>query len=165
MEQIPHFIISDQPNDDEVPELALHDSKDTQEHTLKVRLDKWLWAARFFKTRALARAAVEKGRVFYNGQRIKPSIEIQLDARVLIRQSHVEKLVVIKGLSTRRRCADEAFALFEELPLPQQHPKADLETTYPPAPEKRPKKLARFLRQPISRPETNTVCPPNSSSK
>jgi len=85
-----------------------------KEHALKVRLDKWLWAARFFKTRAVARAAVEKGRVFYNGERSKPNREIEIGATLQIRHGHSEKAVIIKGLSTRRRSTEEALALFEE---------------------------------------------------
>lgn len=84
------------------------------ERVLKVRLDKWLWAARFFKTRALARAAVEAGKVFYNGERSKPSREIEIGALLQIRQGRFEKTVTVKGLSTRRRSTDEALQLFEE---------------------------------------------------
>lgn len=85
-----------------------------QERVLKVRLDKWLWAARFFKTRAVARAAVEKGKVFYNGERSKPSREIELGALLQIRHGRFEKTVIVKGLSTRRRSTEEALQLFEE---------------------------------------------------
>ena len=85
-----------------------------QERTLKVRLDKWLWAARFFKTRAIARAAIEKGKVFYNGERSKPSREIEIGAILNIRLGTFEKTVAIKGLSTRRRNTEEALQLFEE---------------------------------------------------
>ena len=85
-----------------------------QERVLKVRLDKWLWAARFFKTRAVARAAVEKGKVFYNGERSKPSREIELGATLQIRHGRFEKTVIVKGLSTRRRSTEEALQLFEE---------------------------------------------------
>lgn len=85
-----------------------------EERSLKVRLDKWLWAARFFKTRAVARAAVEKGKVFYNGQRSKPSREIEIGALLQIRQGRYEKTVIVKGLSTRRRSTEEALLLFEE---------------------------------------------------
>lgn len=81
---------------------------------LIVRLDKWLWAARFFKTRALARAAVEAGKVFYNGERSKPSREIEVGAVLQVRQGRFEKTVIVKGLSTRRRSTDEALQLFEE---------------------------------------------------
>lgn len=96
---------------------VLDESTDTPtegERELKVRLDKWLWAARFFKTRALARAAVEAGKVYYNGERSKPSREIELGAIVQIRQGRFEKTVIIKGLSTRRRSTEEALLLFEE---------------------------------------------------
>lgn len=82
--------------------------------SLIVRLDKWLWAARFFKTRALARAAVEAGKVFYNGERSKPSREIEVGAILQIRHGRFEKTVIVKGLSTRRRSTDEALQLFEE---------------------------------------------------
>lgn len=85
-----------------------------EERTLKVRLDKWLWAARFFKTRALARAAVENGKIYYNGERSKPSREIEIDAILQIRHGRFEKTVIVKGLSTRRRSTEEALALFEE---------------------------------------------------
>lgn len=81
---------------------------------LKVRLDKWLWAARFFKTRAVARIAVEKGKVFYNGERSRPSREIEVGATLRIQHGHFEKNIIIKGLSTRRRSTGEAIKLFEE---------------------------------------------------
>lgn len=80
----------------------------------KVRLDKWLWAARFFKTRPLARIEVEAGNVLYNGEQTKPSREIELNAVLKIRQRRCERTVIIKGLSTRRRSKDEALLLFEE---------------------------------------------------
>lgn len=85
-----------------------------EERQLMVRLDKWLWAARFFKTRALARAAVEAGKVFYNGERSKPSREIELGAELFIRLGRFEKTVIVTGLSTRRRSTEEALQLFEE---------------------------------------------------
>ncbi len=82
---------------------------------LKVRLDKWLWAARFFKTRALARNAIEHGKILYNNEKVKPSKEIQLDATVIIRQGRFNKTVMITGLSTRRKNSENALALFKEL--------------------------------------------------
>lgn len=85
-----------------------------EDRQLMVRLDKWLWAARFFKTRALARAAVEAGKVFYNGERSKPSREIELGAELFIRLGRFEKTVIVTGLSTRRRSTEEALQLFEE---------------------------------------------------
>lgn len=106
------------------------DSENTEEErSLKVRLDKWLWAARFFKTRALARAAVEAGKVFYNGQRSKPTREIELGAILQVHQGRFEKTVIIKGLSTRRRSTEEALLLFEETPESRLS-REQLETEY-----------------------------------
>lgn len=87
----------------------------SKEQKLTVRLDKWLWAARFFKTRALARAAVEKGRVLYNGQTAKASREIALGDKIRIKQGSSNKDMVIIGLSTRRRNSVEAQSLFKEI--------------------------------------------------
>lgn len=89
-------------------------SDKTEGRSLIVRLDKWLWAARFFKTRALARAAVEAGKIYYNGERSKPSREIEVGAILQIRHGRIEKTIIVKGLSTRRRSTDEALQLFEE---------------------------------------------------
>lgn len=86
----------------------------------KVRLDKWLWAARFFKTRPLARIEVEAGNVLYNGEQTKPSREIELNAVLKIRQRRCERTVIIRGLSTRRRSKDDALLLFEETPESKQ---------------------------------------------
>lgn len=93
---------------------CMTDGAEGEGRHLIVRLDKWLWAARFFKTRALARAAVEAGKVFYNGERSKPSREIEVGAILQVRQGRFEKTVIVKGLSTRRRSTDEALQLFEE---------------------------------------------------
>lgn len=87
----------------------------TEERPLKVRLDKWLWAARFFKTRALARVAIENGYVQYGEQKVIPSKEIELGIKLAIQQGKVNKVVIIRGLSTRRRKADDAKSLFEEI--------------------------------------------------
>jgi len=101
-------------SDDETIESELEDFLEPgEERALKVRLDKWLWAARFFKTRAVARAAVEKGKVFYNGERAKPSREIEIGATLQI-LGRKEITVIVKGLSTRRRSTEEALKLFEE---------------------------------------------------
>lgn len=82
----------------------------------KVRLDKWLWAARFFKTRALAKAAIEGGKVRINDQRTKPSKEIILGETLCIRQGWDEKTVVVDNLSDQRRGAEEAETLYSETP-------------------------------------------------
>ncbi len=80
----------------------------------RVRLDKWLWAARFFKTRSLAQQAIEGGKVHCEGQRAKPAKEIQLGARLQIRQGFDEREVIVRGLSEQRGPAPVAQQLYEE---------------------------------------------------
>ncbi|QFU74696.1 RNA-binding protein [Halioglobus maricola] len=82
----------------------------------KLRLDKWLWAARFFKTRSLAKAAIEGGKVHFGGQRVKVSREIQVGDELQIRQGWDEKVVVVQALSSQRRGASEAQQLYSETP-------------------------------------------------
>lgn len=79
-----------------------------------VRLDKWLWAARFYKTRAVAREMIEGGKVHYNGQRSKPSKVVELNATLTLRQGNDERTVVVKGITEQRRPASEAVQLYEE---------------------------------------------------
>ena len=81
-----------------------------------VRLDKWLWAARFYKTRALAREMIEGGKVHYNGQRSKPSKVVELNAQLTLRQGNDERTVVVKAIMGQRRPATEAVDLYEETP-------------------------------------------------
>jgi ribosome-associated heat shock protein Hsp15 len=80
----------------------------------KLRLDKWLWAARFFKTRSLAKAAIEGGKVHLGGQRVKVSREVSVGDTLQIRQGWDEKVVVVMALSEQRRGAPEAQRLYEE---------------------------------------------------
>ena len=80
----------------------------------KLRIDKWLWAARLFKTRSLARAAIEGGKVRLAGQRVKVSREIAVGDELRIRQGWDERDIVIVSLSDRRRGAPEAQALYRE---------------------------------------------------
>ncbi|WP_060507553.1 RNA-binding S4 domain-containing protein [Pseudomonas sp. NBRC 111124] len=80
----------------------------------KVRLDKWLWAARFYKTRALAKAAIESGKVHCRGERCKPGKEPRVGDEFVLRTGFDERTVVVKGLSTVRRGAPEAQALYAE---------------------------------------------------
>ncbi|RDE18198.1 RNA-binding protein [Motiliproteus coralliicola] len=80
----------------------------------KVRLDKWLWAARFFKTRALAKQAIEGGKVHYNGTRAKVSKAVEIGAMLQIRQGFDEKTVEVLKLSDQRRGAPEAALLYHE---------------------------------------------------
>ena len=80
----------------------------------RLRLDKWLWAARFFKTRSLAKAAIEGGRVQLDGQRVKVSREISVGDSLHIRHGWDRKIVVVRALSDQRRGAPEAQQLYEE---------------------------------------------------
>ena len=80
----------------------------------KVRLDKWLWAARFFRPRALAKAAIEGGKVHCKGERCKPSKEPKVGEELVIRAGFDERTVVIRALSALRRGAPEAQLLYEE---------------------------------------------------
>jgi ribosome-associated heat shock protein Hsp15 len=86
----------------------------SDESTGKLRIDKWLWAARFFKTRSLAKAAIEGGKVQLDGQRVKVSREIAVGDRLRIRQGWDERDIVVGGLSSQRRSAAEAQALYTE---------------------------------------------------
>jgi len=90
--------------------------KKTDQSELKVRLDKWLWAARFFKTRALSKEAIEGGKVHYNGQRSKPGRNVEVGGTLTIRQGWVEKTVIVTGLSDKRLSAPLAQALYDETP-------------------------------------------------
>ncbi|PSS50226.1 RNA-binding S4 domain-containing protein [Pseudomonas sp. BBP2017] len=80
----------------------------------KVRLDKWLWAARFYKTRALAKAAIESGKVHCRGERCKPGKEPRVGDEFVLRTGFDERTVVVRALSVVRRGAPEAQALYEE---------------------------------------------------
>lgn len=80
----------------------------------KIRLDKWLWAARFYKTRSLAKQAIEGGKVHYNGTRSKVSKEVELGAKLTLRLGWDEKEVLVLSLSGQRRGAVEAQLLYRE---------------------------------------------------
>ncbi len=82
----------------------------------RVRLDKWLWAARFFKTRALAADEIGRGRVSVNGQVAKASRELRPGDRIVLRQGVVERTVDLLALSTTRGSAPTAQALYAETP-------------------------------------------------
>jgi ribosome-associated heat shock protein Hsp15 len=79
-----------------------------------VRLDKWLWAARFFKTRALAREAVTGGKVHLNGQRAKPSRSVKIGDSIDISRGHFRYDITVDAVSDRRGPAREAAKLFTE---------------------------------------------------
>ena len=82
--------------------------------TPKLRIDKWLWAARFFKTRSMASDAIAKNRVRVDGQRIKASRTISVGDRVQIEKPPYEFDVTVLGLSDQRRGAKEAVLLYQE---------------------------------------------------
>ena len=82
----------------------------------KIRLDKWLWAARFFKTRALAKEAIEGGKVHCQGERCKPGKEPKVGDELSIRQGFDERRIKVEALSAVRRGAAEAKALYTETP-------------------------------------------------
>ena len=80
----------------------------------EVRLEKWLWAARFYKTRSIAKAMIESGKVHYNNQRAKVSKIVEVGAMLKLRQGNEEKEIKIIALSDQRRGAPEAQLLYQE---------------------------------------------------
>ena len=80
----------------------------------KLRIDKWLWAARFYKTRALAVEEIDKGRVKVNGIEAKPAREVKSGDTVSLRQGPVNRTVVVRGISNQRGAAPIAQQLYEE---------------------------------------------------
>ena len=91
-----------------------HEQGSKPDSSEKLRVDKWLWAARFFKTRSLAKAAIEGGKVQFEGQRIKVSKEISIGDILQIRQGWDEKVILVESLSKQRRGASEAQTLYTE---------------------------------------------------
>ena len=83
---------------------------------VKVRIDKWLWAARFFKTRALSKAAIEGGKVHLCSQKCKPSRIIEVGETLRVRQGDDEKTILVVDVSEHRRGAVEAQQLYQETP-------------------------------------------------
>lgn len=116
-----------------------------------VRLDKWIWAARFYKTRGLAKTMIDGGKVHYNGQRCKASRLVEVGATIKLTQGNDEKTVHVLALSEKRLSAPLAQALYQEtdesLKLRQQ--RAELRKTnslFAPHPETKPdKKMRRQL--------------------
>ena len=79
-----------------------------------VRLDKWLWAARFYKTRSIARDMIDGGKVHYNGQRAKPSKIVEVGAILTLRQGNEQKTIRVLAISDQRRSTREAEYLYQE---------------------------------------------------
>ncbi|MDJ0621484.1 MAG: S4 domain-containing protein [Desulfocapsaceae bacterium] len=114
----------------------------------KIRLDKWLWAARFFKTRSLASQAVNGGRVHLNGSRIKASRAVNIGDTLLINKSGMEFEIIVLALNDKRRPAVEARQLYEEssesiAKRSEQAEQRKLIRAGQPAPAKRPDKRDR----------------------
>ena len=123
----------------------------------RVRLDKWLWAARFFKTRSLAAEAVAGGKVHVGGQRSKPAHAVRIGEMLRIQRGPDEYLITVKALSDRRGPAREAILLYEEaaesrLRREQLGEQRRLQSPAFPQPSTRPTKqdrrrIVRFTRQ------------------
>ncbi|HSC47979.1 MAG TPA: S4 domain-containing protein [Gammaproteobacteria bacterium] len=113
-----------------------------------VRLDKWLWAARVFKTRALATVAVNGGKVHVNGGRVKPAREVRLGDLIAVTREQASMEMVVRGLSAKRGPAREAQTLYAETPSSREARavRAALRlnrSLVNPAPAKRPDKKSR----------------------
>ena len=85
-----------------------------QEKSPLPRLDKWLWAARFYKTRAIAKQMIDGGKVFYNGQRTKSGKTVNIGDTIKIRQGYEEKEVCVIALADKRKDATFAHSLYSE---------------------------------------------------
>lgn len=120
----------------------------TQGSTVGIRLDKWLWACRFYKTRGLAKDMIEGGKVHYNGQRCKPSKVVEPGAMIRLAQGSDEKVVIVLALSDKRLSAPLAQQLYQETAesLAERQKRAELRKTnslYAPHPETKPDKKER----------------------
>ena len=85
-----------------------------QNNVESMRVDKWLWAARFFKTRSISKAAIEGGKVHHNSERVKVSKEVRVGMELTIQQGFDRKTIVIKALSATRGAAPIAQQLYAE---------------------------------------------------
>ncbi len=121
-------------------------SEDRQDQG-RVRLDKWLWAARFFKTRRLATEAIAGGHVHLDGQRVKPSRPVRVGDRLEIRKGEVRFEIDVLALSERRGPASEAAKLYRETPESLARREREREArrlaARAPAPVRRPDKRDR----------------------
>ncbi|MEH6465424.1 MAG: ribosome-associated heat shock protein Hsp15 [Shewanella psychromarinicola] len=88
----------------------------TQPERSFIRLDKWLWTARFYKTRAIAKDMINGGKVHYNGQRTKSSKNAEVGAKIRLRQGHDDREIIVLQLSGHRQSASVAQTLYEETP-------------------------------------------------
>jgi ribosome-associated heat shock protein Hsp15 len=121
-----------------------------------VRVDKWLWAARFFKTRGLAQTALKNGRVLIGGERVKLARSIAIDDEVRIRIGDTERTIIVRGISANRGSAPIAQQLYEETPssvIAREEQRAKRKLFMDPAsaiaagrPTKRDRRLLREIR-------------------
>lgn len=114
----------------------------------KVRLDKWLWAARFYKTRSIATDMINGGKVHYNGQRCKASKNVEVGATVKLRQGYDEKIVIIEAISAKRQNFTIAQTLYSETPESIEHREAESlarqqSAAFSPRPDSKPDKKQR----------------------
>ena len=126
---------------------------DPSEEQASVRIDRWLWAARFFKTRSLAKAAIEGGKVSMQGQRVKPAKEVSIGQTLVIRRGDDVYTVDITGLSEQRGPAKVAQTLYQETlesieAREERHAQRRMERAGLTVPETKPtKKQRRDLRK------------------
>jgi ribosome-associated heat shock protein Hsp15 len=92
------------------------DTARTADAIARVRVDKWLWAARFYRTRSLAAQAIETGHVRVDGERVKPAHPLRASSRVLVRKGDLAWDVEVLAMSERRGPATEAATLYRETP-------------------------------------------------
>lgn len=116
--------------------------------TEPVRIDKWLWAARFYKTRSLARTAVQSGKIKYNGQQCKPSKAVEIGAQIKIPTGYDDKIVIVTAILDRRQSAQIAQTLYAETQESAEQREKNqqarkLSAFHSPRPESRPDKKQR----------------------
>lgn len=135
----------------------LHSKTTMNTEQALVRVDKWLWAARFFKTRGLASKAASGGKIFLNGQRCKPSKNLNVNDELIIHKGEIEFTIIVLGLLDKRGPATVARTLYEEteLSLQKREEQRKLRSLFhagQSAPSKRPgkkdrRKIREFIRK------------------
>lgn len=124
------------------------EQKNNSPASAAIRLDKWLWGCRFYKTRALAKEMIEGGKVHYNGQRCKASRLVEPGATIKLAQGTDDKIVIVLGLTEKRLSAPLAQQLYQETAqsIEQRAVRAELRKTnslFAPHPDTKPDKKER----------------------